>query len=1045
MVKSFLRCQIHFLFALFCMAANHALAQNTQVSADVLNTVSTLNNPLYFTPNVAQWGHSNTSLAQATIPGGAIFINPNGLRILTESPNSISQKHQIHHHRGKDTQFVLQHHVTDITFANCNQPKEVLFLEPAPWYENFYLGNDPQFWKSQIQPCARIVLKDIYPKIDIHIYFSNNALEFDWVLRPGANPNEIGLQIDKNSTFALQKNQIVVKTSVGQFQINAPKAYQKQARKNKSIPCKYTTDGNTIGLKIGQYNPELPLTIDPILVFSTYSGSQGDNFGFTATYDTSGCLYAGGIVDANSRKYPVTTGAFQTTYGGGGIGAPPVQLPCDISISKYSPDGSKLLFATYMGGFDDEYPHSLCVDPFNNLLVFGTTLSPDFPVHPDSAYSNTHEGDYDIFVNKLNNSGTQLLGGTFIGGSDADGFQTEIPTTLLVYNYADNYRGDITTDNDGNIFVATCTRSNDFPTTPGALQAKPKGETDAAIICLNNSLSTIKWATLLGGDQDDAAYSIKVDDTAHLFVGGGTMISNNFPIAGNGYRKSAIGDIDGFITRFNKNNGFYQVGTYFGSTNYDQIYFIDLDIDNKVYFTGQTEGNLTRSAGTYGKTNTSQFIGRFSNDLKNLEFITTFGNRTTGAPELSPSAFMVDNCYNIYFSGWGSNIGVGNAGTTGGLPITADAHQKTTDNNDFYLIVLGKDAKTLKYASYFGGNLSDDHVDGGTSRFDNRGIIYQSVCASCPNSPPGLNDFPTSPSNVAFKNNVSIRCSNASFKLDFRLGYSVDAIFTAKPEVICLGQTIDFLPVRRFNATYIWQFGDGDTSHQFNPSHKYKDTGTYIVKLTVTDSNSCNATATYEKKVRVTTSPRGAFNTQFTPCKPGVDFILDVFNVDSVIWDFGDGSKIDRTGPLELKTYTVANGTIKRNYQYIAGQYNAVIVIKNTASGCTDTLKKPIQMTSDSTHEVKIANVFTPNNDGKNDCFRVYGIASECEEAELRIFNRYGERIFFTKNLNECWNGRVNNDGPFLPDGTYFYQLNIIKSPFIKSPQLINGSINLIR
>ena len=993
---------------------------------------------LYFTPNLGQWLDENPSLAQAVIPGGAVFITNQGIRILTEADNNIERKHQIHHFRGKDTQFTLAYHVTQLDFLQAKTPTDVVFEEPAYWKENYFLGHEISRWKS-VTPFQKVTLKNLYPGIDIAIYFHQQTLEFDWIIHPGADPSQIGLQVDDQTQVTLQKNTLNLSTSVGTFQINAPKAYQRQPLRTKArtVACKYLLNNNTIRLQVGKYDPKSPLTIDPILVFSTYSGSQGDNFGFTATYDTSGCLYAGGIVDAYSRKYPVTLGAFQTTYGGGGMGAPPVQLPCDISISKYSPDGTKLLFATYMGGDDDEYPHSLCVDPFNNLLIFGTTLSYNFPVHPDSAAFLNHRGDYDIFVNKLSSNGSKLLGGTFIGGNDADGFQTESPFTALVYNYADNYRGDVTTDDDGNIYVATCTRSTNFPTTPGALQSKPTGETDAAILCLNNNLSKLKWATLMGGTEDDAAYSIKVDDSAHVYIGGGSVSASSFPMKGASYRNTPVGSIDGFIAQFNKNTGAYNVGTYWGSVDYDQIYFIDLDINNKVYFTGQTEGTITRSPGTYGKNNTSQFIGRFSNDLKTLEFITTFGNRTSGIPELSPSAFMVDNCYNIYFSGWGSNIGVGNAGTTGGLPITSDAHQKSTDNNDFYLIVLGKDAKTLKYASYFGGNLSDDHVDGGTSRFDNRGIIYQSVCASCPNSPPGLNDFPTSPTNVAFKNNVSVRCSNASFKLDFRLGYSIDAQFAAKPETICLNKPIDFQPIRKYNATYLWEFGDGDTSHKFNPSHLYRDTGTYSVKLTVTDSNSCNATASYTKKVRITLSPKAAISAEFIPCKPGVNLILDITNGDSILWNFGDGTPIQRT---------TGNGVVKRNYQYSAGQYTANIIIKNAASGCTDSLTLPLQINSDSTHEVKIANVFTPGNaDGKNDCFRVYGISTSCEKAELRIFNRYGERIFYTKNLDECWNGRVNNEGPILPAGTYFYQLDIVNSPYHQSPKLYSGVIQLIR
>lgn len=191
-----------------------------------------------------------------------------------------------------------------------------------------------------------------------------------------------------------------------------------------------------------------------------------------------------------------------------------------------------------MGGSEDEYPHSLCVDPNNNLLVFGTTLSADFPVHPDSAFNDTHQNDYDIFVNKLSVDGTTLLGGTFIGGNGADGFQTENPFTFLLYNYADNYRGDITTDNQGNVFIATCTRSTNFPCTKGALQTKPTGETDAAVICLNSQLSKIKWATLIGGLDDDAAYSVKVDDSSHVFIGGGT-VSSDFPMKGNGFMQKA--------------------------------------------------------------------------------------------------------------------------------------------------------------------------------------------------------------------------------------------------------------------------------------------------------------------------------------------------------------------------------------------------------------------------------------------------------------------------------------------------------------------------
>ena len=219
----------------------------------------------------------------------------------------------------------------------------------------------------------------------------------------------------------------------------------------------------------------------------------------------------------------------------------------------------------------------------------------------------------------------------------------------------------------------------------------------------------------------------------------------------------------------------------------------------------------------------------------------------------------------------------------------------------------------------------------------------------------------------------------------------------------------------------------------------------FTATLTVVDSNSCNARATYSKKIRVGLVPSGGGYASITPCKPGVDFVIDMNFYDSILWDFGDGSKIDRTGLADLNQYKDAKGVLRRNYQYIAGQYEATFLVKNQKSGCIDTIKIPVQMNTDSTHEMKIANVFTPNNDGKNDCFRVFGIAPECEEAEIRIFNRWGERVYYSKNLTDCWNGKVDNTGPELPSGTYFYQLDVLKSPFVPTPKHLAGSINLIR
>jgi gliding motility-associated-like protein len=417
-----------------------------------------------------------------------------------------------------------------------------------------------------------------------------------------------------------------------------------------------------------------------------------------------------------------------------------------------------------------------------------------------------------------------------------------------------------------------------------------------------------------------------------------------------------------------------------------------------------------------------------NNDLDSQEFVTTFGNRT-GVPELSPSAFLVDQCYNIYFSGWGSFISNDyNPGTTKGLEVSSNAFQKTTDEGDFYLIVLGRDAKSLIYATYFGGDSSEDHVDGGTSRFDKRGVIYQSVCSSCPpQNKRGLNDFPTT-AGAAFPINVSYRCSNASFKFDFNITYAVEADFIAYPKTVCFPDTMFFYQANTSGKKFIWHFGDGDSSSIINPYHIYKNPGEYTVLLVVIDSGSCNVVDSHSTTVKVLVSPNVQMTIDLDPCSAEAELEVTGDNFDDPQWDLGDGTK-------------ASSSKVKHNFT--PGNYSIKVVVINPATGCKDSIIKPLVINKDSTNDIFLANVFTPNGDSKNECYRVYGLSKACDEAELRVFNRWGERIFQTDDLAECWNGTVNNNGIELPEGTYFYQ--VIIKPKGEEKKVISGSITLIR
>ncbi|MCC6817681.1 MAG: hypothetical protein IT245_02145, partial [Bacteroidia bacterium] len=702
---------------------------------------------------------------------GMTYYTDYGYSVLLRDAKGLdSLWEHFHKHKSLQHDFILNQHRLDIKLIGM-QPTDILAQYPSMTYYNFYKENGVR--ANNIKAFHQITYKNCLPGIDWLIQSNSLAIKQTYIVKPYANPNLLQFEYAYSEGLNIENGRLIIHTSVGQVVEDKPIAYQFDGKDTQWIVCEFKLDKikGIVSFNLGAYDENRILIIDPILVFSTYSGSQGDNFGFTATYDSKSHLYAGGIVDGgtgtNSGPFPVTPGAFQTVYSGG-QGLSPANLPCDIGINKYDSAGTTLLYSTYLGGSRDEYPHSLVVDNQDNLLVMGTCYSPDFPMDT-TGFDLSFNGQTDIFIVKLSEDGSQMLGSTFMGGADFDGLNTR----SLRYNYSDDFRGDIVVDSKDNIYVASTTYSTDFPIL-NAFQNSRASVQDGCVFSLYSNLDSLRFSTFIGGNKDDAMYSIRIYNDTFILIGGGTA-SNAMSFSVNGNKNAFSGGrSDGFLAKMDI-FGNLIASSYFGTNTYDQIYFLDLDASGQVYAAGQTEGSLTRTPGTYGKDNTSQFIIRFSPNIAVLNMVTTFGNRTLD-PELSPSAFLVDKCENIYFSGWGSPItdGVLHSLTTKNLPVTSDALQSSTDEADFYLLILGKNAKKLMFATYFGGNRTEDHVDGGTSRFDKKGVVYQSVCSSCPDPGNHYDDFPTS-SNAPFKLNLSPRCSNASFKIDFQINFEVNA------------------------------------------------------------------------------------------------------------------------------------------------------------------------------------------------------------------------------------------------------------------------------
>lgn len=786
-----------------------------------------------FTENRGQWPAQ--VLFRANIPGGVLFVEKAAMTYVLTKGGPLAHHG---HTEGAHTEEPLRMHAYRVTFEGA-QGGTPLGKFRQPHYENFFIGNDPAQWGTGCGVFGEVWVKDVYPGIDLRID-GRSGLKYDWIVAADANASAIRMKYEGQESMKVENGQLIVATSIGRIIEEAPTSWITPGPcvfgDSPEVRSRYLLKGSIVefrheGLPKGQ-----PLTIDPSLTFASFTGSTADNFGCTATYDGSGHLYGGGIVFGIG--YPTQLGVIQPAFAGATI---------DMGLTKWTPDGTSLVWSTYLGGsIGNETPHSLVVNDNDELYVLGTCGSSDFPTTAGCfdnsfgggpaffftiGYGYSHPVGNDIVVAHLDNTATALLGSTYMGGSDNDGVNNSTPTA---HNYGDHFRGEIALDAMERPVIATCTSSLDAATTPGApMMAYGGGPSDGYVFRLNPALSTLQFGTYFGGAATDAAYGVQFDSAGSIFVSGGTD-SPNLPMAGSPFDNSYNGSVDGWLAKFNTLSSTLVASTFLGTASYDQCYFVQLNLADEVFVVGQTHGAYTVTPGKYSNAGSSQFIHKLTNDLGGSLWSTRIGNGN-GTEDISPGAFLVSDCGQIYFSGWGGTVQA-NAGligsTTIGLPVTANAVQPGTDGSDFWLAVLEPEAVALHYATFFGGPISAEHVDGGTSRFDKNGNVYQAVCAGCG----GNSDFPTTPTAWSTTNN-SFNCNLGVFKM--ALTQPVAMIDIAGPDYICIPNSAFFDNLSIGGNSYFWDLGDGSTSTLFEPVHTYADTGTYTVMMILDDTTGC--------------------------------------------------------------------------------------------------------------------------------------------------------------------------------------------------------------
>ena len=586
--------------------------------------------------------------------------------------------------------------------VGANPNPKIVGMDELPGKSNYFIGNDPKKWRTNVPNYAKVKYASVYPRVDLVYYGNQGQLEYDFVVSPGADPAAITLAVTPASSRHAAKmaalhvdksGNLVVGTEGGEVIFHKPVVYQPEESRQSSVVSrqlhsttdkgqrtkdggKHYVDGRyvvrndqSVAFQVASYDPAKPLVIDPVLAYSTYLGGSGYGPGNGIAVDASGNAYVIGIP---SSDFPTTPGAFQSTFPGSAA-----------FVTKLNADGSALAYSTYLGGGGREIiGNSIAVDPSGKAYVTGITLSAHFPITP-GAFQTSLRGSSNGFVTKLNAAGSALLYSTYLGGSSQDS-----GTAIAV-------------DSSGSAYVTGFTTSSNFPTTPGAFQTSLLGAADAYVTKLNAKGSALLYSTYLGGTRDgfnDSGSGIAVDASGNAYVTGGTD-SSNFPTTAGAFQTTLRGSSNAFVSKLNAAGSALVYSTYLGGSGADAGNSLVIDAQDDAYITGLAgSSDFPTTPGAFQTTyggNGDVFVTKLNPAGSALVYSTYLGG--SGFEGYSVGAdIKVDASGNAY---------VTSSTDSPDFPITPGALQTTLAGiyGNAFLTKLDTSATALLYSTYLGG------------------------------------------------------------------------------------------------------------------------------------------------------------------------------------------------------------------------------------------------------------------------------------------------------------------------------------------------------
>lgn len=540
-------------------------------------------------------------------------------------------------------------------------------VDPLSAKVNFFTGDQPADWRRDLPTFAAVRYRGLYPGIDM-VYRTAGRLKSEFVVAPGADPGMIRLRFAGSEGISVSpEGALRVKSAKGEMRDEHLEVFQTIDGQRQSVPARFrVTSPDTVLFELGHWDRRAELVIDPVIVYSSYLGGSRIDQTTGVAVDAAGAAYVCGWTD--SSNFPVVS----SIRGFSGS--------VDAWVAKISPEGA-LLWATFLGGTGDDRALSIGVDPFGNSYIVGYTASTNFPVV--NPLQGTNRGGRDVFVTKIESTGSAIGYSTYWGGSNndqangvaVDAFgqpyvvgSTESPNFPTIRPFRSSFGGlrdafhfkigvngavsystfvggsgddqgiGVAVSDTLTPYIVGCTTSKNFPT-KNPLQPTNRGGQDAFVIRFLSDADDVVYSSYLGGNggaqgRPECANSIALDSFNNMYVAGVTS-STNFPheVA---VQNTLNGLTDGFITKIDS-GGVILYSTYIGGSSTDVAVAVRVDAARQAYVVGYTTSRnlpLNNPIQATAGGNFDTFLMRY--DVSGFPF--NFGTYLGGVGSETPTA-----------------------------------------------------------------------------------------------------------------------------------------------------------------------------------------------------------------------------------------------------------------------------------------------------------------------------------------------------------------------------------------------------------------------